>query len=72
MTTATLARLPSLPNWAVQFARYVTDVVAGVVEAREIAIRYERLTHLSNTDLARLGLTRQDIPNAAVNGVAGL
>ena len=32
---------------------------------------YERLARLSNSELARLGLTRGEIASAAVNGVAG-
>ena len=71
MTTATL-RLPALPGWTVQLSQTVADVVGGIIEARAIASRYERLVRMSNTELARLGLTRQDIPSAAVNGVAGL
>ncbi len=41
------------------------------MEGREIATRYERLSRLTNAELARLGLTRQDIPRVAVNGLAG-
>jgi uncharacterized protein YjiS (DUF1127 family) len=42
------------------------------MEGREIATRYERLSRLTNAELARLGLTRQDITRVAVNGRAGL
>ena len=34
-------------------------------------MRYERLSRMSNAELARLGLTRQDIPRVAVNGLKG-
>ena len=36
-----------------------------------MAWRYEQLSRLTNAELARLGLTRYDIPRAAVNGIAG-
>jgi len=72
MTTATLPRLtlsPSLPAKLLQSCGLVID---GVLEGREIASRYDRLSNLSNAELAGLGLTRADIPRAAVNGVTGL
>ena len=69
MTTATLPRLNtgashSLSEIAVAF-------VEGIVEGRQMEMRYERLSRMSNTELARLGLTRQDIPRVAVNGLKG-
>jgi hypothetical protein len=73
MTTATLPRLLTpAPGLVHKLLRTVGIVLDGVLEAREIAARYERLSHMSNIELARLGLTRHDIPRAAVNGVAGL
>ena len=70
MTTATLPRLaaPAQPS---RLVRLAVDVFEGVMEGRDIAYRYERLSRLSNVELARLGLTRLDIPRAAVNGIAG-
>ena len=73
MTTATLSRLPTLmPSLPRKLLRSIGIVLDGVLEAREIAARYDRLSHMSNIELAHLGLTRHDIPRAAVNGVAGL
>jgi uncharacterized protein YjiS (DUF1127 family) len=72
MTTATLPHLSTpaaRPNSAF---RFLADLVSGVMEAREIEQRYHQLTRLSNAELARLGLTRQDIPRAAVFGRAGI
>ena len=43
----------------------------GIVEGRQMEMRYERLSRMSNSELARLGLTRQDIPRVAVNGLKG-
>jgi hypothetical protein len=69
MTTATL---PLAPSAAYGLTRLAADVFEGIMEGREIATRYERLSRLTNSELARLGLTRQDIPRVAVNGRAGL
>jgi hypothetical protein len=71
MTTATL--LPRLQGESqhLGIGELVTAVFEGIMEGREIATRYERLSRLSNAELARLGLTRQDIPSAAVNGLKG-
>jgi len=70
MTTAALPRMPTSPvgHRIVQLA---ADVVEGVNEGRKMAWRYEQLSRLSNAELARLGLTRYDIPRGAVNGIAG-
>jgi hypothetical protein len=70
MTTAALPRLAAAPR--PRFVQFAVDVLEGVMEGREMAYRYERLRRLSGAELARFGLTRQDIPRAAVNGVAGL
>jgi hypothetical protein len=73
MTTATLPRLRTpVPGFLHKLLRSVGIVLDGVLEAREIAVRYERLSTMSNIELAHLGLTRRDISRAAVNGVAGL
>jgi hypothetical protein len=68
MTTATL---PRLETSHLGLGEVVTAFFEGIAEGRDIAARYERLARLSNTELARLGLTRQDIPRAAVNGIKG-
>ena len=67
MTTATLPRLSTeRPN---RLFGFLSAVIGGVVEARQIESRYSQLSNLSNTELAALGLTRQDIPRAAVFGI---
>ncbi len=70
MTTAALPRF-SMPTRPRLF-QLAVDVFEGIAEGREIAYRYERLARLTNAELARLGLTRYDIPRAAMNGIAGL
>ena len=71
MTTAALPRLATPPALASRVAHLAVDVYEGIMEGRDIAYRYERLSRLSNAELAHLGLTRQDIPRAAMNGIAG-
>ena len=44
------------------------DFVEGAREARAIATRYESLSRLSDNQLAKRGLTRGDVPQAAVTG----
>lgn len=51
-----------------RFGAIVSDFVAAVREAREMNARYEHLTRLSNTELSRIGLSREGIPQAVVNG----
>ena len=71
MNTAILPRLAATPAQPSRLVRLAVDVFEGIMEGRDIAYRYERLSRLSNAELARLGLSRQDIPRAAVNGIAG-
>ena len=72
MNTATLPRLTLAPTLPAKLLQSLGLVIDGVVEAREFASRYDRLSSMSNAELAGLGLARQDIPRVAVNGVAGL
>ena len=44
------------------------DFVEGAREAHAIATRYETLSRLSDNQLAKRGLTRGDVPQAAVIG----
>ncbi len=70
MSTLTL-RHPQ-PNWASAVLDAVANTVAGIVEGHEISARYRVLSRLSDTELAGLGLTREQVPQAAVRGVPGL
>jgi len=72
MTTATLPRLTLAPRLPAKLLQSFGLVIDGVSEARAIASRFDRLSSMSNAELAGLGLTRADIPSAAVNGVPGL
>jgi hypothetical protein len=44
------------------------EFVEGAREARAIATRYESLSRLSDNQLAKRGLTRNEVPQAAVTG----
>ena len=68
MTTLTLP-LPSgrgTPRFSV--LRFLNDFADGLRDGLELARRYDTLTAMSDTDLARLGLRREDIPQATLRG----
>jgi uncharacterized protein YjiS (DUF1127 family) len=71
MTALTLATLSRGAPRLTAIARFFADVFAGIREAREIEQRYVMLSRLSDAALVRRGLTRQDIPRAAVTGKIG-
>ena len=72
MTTLTLPR-PSRESTGFRgVLRFLADLAAGIRDGHEMATRYERLRFMSDAELARHGLTRDDIPAAAVNGAKGL
>lgn len=54
------------------FFRRIGDAVANffdaIAEARRMADRYDHLRHLTNSELAEMGLARQDIPQAVARG----
>ena len=47
---------------------YFTNVLAGIRDGGAMHARYEALARMSNTDLARRGLTRAEIMRAVVAG----
>jgi hypothetical protein len=51
--------------------RLAADLLDAVLEGRDSAQRYERLSHMTQLELRRIGLTRGDIPRAAINGFSG-
>jgi hypothetical protein len=70
MSTLAL-RNASSRHWLSPVTRFLAAFVAGVREGQEIANRYDTLSHLSDVELARHGLARTDVPQAAVVGVRG-
>ena len=51
-------------------ARHFANILAGIRDAGEMEARYQALSRMSNTDLARRGLTRDDIMRAVMDGNA--
>lgn len=51
---------------------FVSAVFAGIADARAMEARYDMLTRMSDSELAALGLTRNDVLRAVVKGVKGL
>jgi hypothetical protein len=72
MTTAALPRLTTPASRPSGLFQYLADIFEGVNEGRVFAARYDRLSRMTGSELAKLGLTRADIPRAAVLGVRGL
>jgi hypothetical protein len=50
--------------------RLAGNMFDAVLEGRRISERYERLSHMTPSELTRMGLTRDDITRAAVQGLA--
>ena len=46
----------------------VSDFFEAIADARRMADRYDHLRHLTNSELAEMGLAREDIPQAVVRG----
>ena len=49
--------------------RFFNDLADGMRNGLELARRYDTLTAMSETELARIGLRRQDIPQATLRGL---
>ena len=48
--------------------RFFSDFADGLRDGLELARRYDTLTAMSDTELARIGLRREDIPQATLRG----
>jgi uncharacterized protein YjiS (DUF1127 family) len=48
--------------------RFFNDFADGLREGIALARRYETLTAMSDSELARIGLRREDIPQATLRG----
>jgi hypothetical protein len=67
MTTLTLPRSAGAKPLRALVA-FTTDFFAGIREGRAIRDRYDRLSRLSDRELARRGLDRRTLAQAAVRG----
>jgi hypothetical protein len=52
------------------FKRLVRNLIDGFREAQRVSHRYERLSHLSDAELAARGMRREDLPRIALTGRA--
>ena len=70
MTTLTLPLPSGRGTGSRRFGvlRLFGDFADGLREGLALARRYDTLTAKSETELARLGLRREDIPQAALRG----
>lgn len=68
MTTATLAVSFNRPNLFRRLGAAWTLLRQGLAEGRRLHASYERLSRLSDSELARLGLAREEIPQAVAHG----
>ena len=68
MTTLALPRAGrDLPRVR-RFFGAVSEFLAGIRLARAMAHRYNTLSRLSDVELTRRGIAREDIPSLVVNG----
>jgi hypothetical protein len=68
MATLVLRAPSAINSFLHKFAHEIGEFVEGIREAQAIAARYDALSRLSDVELARRGLTRADIPQAALTG----
>ena len=66
MTTLTMTAGHSQPSRFATVLNAVNAFFAGIQEGREIWHRHDALARMSDAQLARHGLTRDDVPQAAV------
>ena len=52
-----------------RITKRISDFVDGVTAARILADRYRTLSHMSDDQLAKRGLKREDIPHAILAGM---
>jgi hypothetical protein len=68
MTTLALPGLVRGGSRLKRFFGAVSEFLAGIRLARAMAARYNTLSRLSDVELARRGIAREDIPRVVVNG----
>jgi len=74
MTTLTFPTIttPGRSGRRTSVLGFFRAVWEGVREGNAIADRYQHMSRLPDRELAKLGLTRMEVPQAAVLGVKGL
>jgi len=67
MTTITFSHLiHETPAFLQRLGGRVSAMFEGIAEARAMAHHYKTLSQLSDAELARRGLKREDIPQAVI------
>jgi hypothetical protein len=67
MTTLALSNLlQTSPRLFGRFFEHCSAFLVGIEEARAMALRYDTLAQLSDSELAARGLERADIPRAVL------
>jgi len=51
--------------------RFLSDLADAIRDGLALADRYDRLSRMSDAELARLGLNRVELPRAALSGRRG-
>jgi uncharacterized protein YjiS (DUF1127 family) len=68
MTAISLSALVRATPRLKAIGRFFADITQGIHDAREIENRYETLSRMSDEALACRGISRDDVPLAAVTG----
>ena len=68
MTTLAVPALVRATPRLKRFFGAIGEFLAGIRLARAMAGRYNTLSQLSDAELARRGIAREDIPRVVVNG----
>ena len=67
MTTIALSQLiTGTPAFLTRLGQHVSSFLDGIGEARTMAEQFKTLSRLSDTQLARRGLKREEIPQAVL------
>lgn len=64
--TTTLRSTDGRFGW---FGAIVSQTLAAIRDGRRMLARYDALTRLPDSELARMGIRRQDIPQAVARGL---
>ncbi len=68
MTAAALTARIDRPSFVSRLAVGWKLLREGMAEGRRLAASYDRLTRLPDSELARIGLAREEIPQAVAHG----
>ena len=65
ISECTVVSAPSTPS---RWSGFVTRVMAGIRDGGEMYARYQALEHMSKTDRARRGITRDNVSQVILHG----